>query len=203
MGVGGLAISLALMLYAADKIEVFGHSWSVPVASDWLVEQPDSAPVLFLRQERGPLPAPRRPTQFAMAQTPDFRHVTVSADVMPLGRSIMIVFAYHDDAHFDYAHLSIDSGSAQPHHNGIFHVYGGERVRISSERGPAAFPANQRWYHVELTHDSETGAVSVKVDGKPVPALEAVDLSLGAGKVGLGSFDETARFRNVHIRGGS
>ena len=54
---------------------------------------------------------------------------------------------------------------------------------------------------MELTRDSETGAVRVTVDGKPVPALAAVDLSLGAGKVGLGSFDETARFKNVHISG--
>ena len=183
----------------ADKIEVFGHSWSVPVASDWVIEQQGGVPVLRLRQNRGPLPGPRRPIQFVLAQMPDVGGVTVAADVMPLGRSLLIVFAYRDAAHFDYAHLSTDTGEAQPYHNGIFHVYGGERVRISPERGPAAFAAGNRWYHVTLTRDSATGAVRVNVDGKAIPALEAVDASLGAGKIGLGSFDETAQFKNVRI----
>jgi hypothetical protein len=32
-----------------------------------------------------------------------------------------------------------------------------------------------------------------------LPALKAVDLSLGGGKAGIGSFDETAEFKNVKI----
>lgn len=84
-------------------------------------------------------------------------------------------------------------------HNGIFHVYGGERVRISAERGPAAFAASGHWYHVRLAHDSVTRTIEVAVDGQPVPALHAVDLSLGPGKVGLGSFDETGAFKNIKI----
>jgi hypothetical protein len=37
------------------------------------------------------------------------------------------------------------------------------------------------------------------VDGQALPALSAVDLSLAGGKVGIGSFDETAEFKNVKI----
>ena len=37
------------------------------------------------------------------------------------------------------------------------------------------------------------------VDGQAVPALVATDVSLGAGKIGIGSFDETGEFRNVKI----
>jgi hypothetical protein len=43
----------------------------------------------------------------------------------------------------------------------------------------------------------------VTVDGKAIPALHAVDLSLTSGKVGLGSFDETGDFKNVRISGSS
>jgi hypothetical protein len=80
-------------------------------------------------------------------------------------------------------------------------VYGGERVRISSEKGPPAFEAIGRWYHVSLKYDGTTGEVNVTVDGRPVPALHAYDLSLGAGKVGLGSFNEIGNFKNVKITG--
>ncbi len=195
----GLLALMAVNVYAADTIRVFGHEWSVPVASDWKVEQEGGQEVLHLASPRGPLPGPRRPINFALSDTRYTDSVTVEAEVMPLGKSLMIVFAYRDEAHFDYAHLSTDTAAKQPVHNGIFHVYGGERVRISAEAGPAAFASNGRWYHVKLTHDAKSGNVSVTVDGHAVPALEAVDRSLAGGRVGLGSFDETVKFKNVKI----
>jgi hypothetical protein len=186
---------------AADTLEVFGHHWTVPNREDWNVEQADGSTVLHLVTGREPPPGPRRPMQFAVAETPAFHSVAVEAQVKPLRRSLMIVFAYRDAAHFDYAHLSTDTGAKEPHHNGIFHVYGGERVRISSEAGPAAFSGLNRWYQVRLTFDGTSGRVSVRVDGERIPALDAVDLSLGSGRVGVGSFDETGDFRNVRITG--
>jgi hypothetical protein len=188
-------------LYAADTLRAFGREWTVYLASDWQVVQEAESQGLRLAKAREPLPGPRRPFQFALADTPEYARVTVEADVKPVGRSLLIVFAYRDAAHFNYAHLSTDTGIQQPVHNGIFHVYGGERVRISNPGGPASFAASGRWYHVKLAHDAAAGMVTVAVDGREVPALKAVDLSLGAGKVGIGSFGETAEFRNVKIAG--
>ena len=188
-------------LLAADTLQVFGYRWSVPDAADWSVAQEDGVSLLHLVTPRGPVPGPRRPIEFALADTPEYEQVTVEADVRPLKGSLMIVFAYRDAAHFDYAHLSADAASKQPVHNGIFHVYGGERVRISSEAGPAAFATINRWYHVRLAHDGASGHVQVAVDQRPMSALDAVDLSLRGGRVGLGSFDETADFKNVRITG--
>jgi hypothetical protein len=194
-----LLMACAVVAGAADTLKIFGHEWSVPVAADWKVDQEDGAPVLRLVEHRGPLPGPRRPIQFALADTEYSGRVTVEGDVKPLGGSMLIVFGYRDAAHFDYAHLSVDTGTKQPVHNGVFHVYGGERVRISSEQGPAAFSATGRWHHVKLTHDASTGKVSVMVNGDAVPALDAVDKSLGAGRVGIGSFDETGVYKNISI----
>ena len=113
----------------------------------------------------------------------------------------MIVFAYRDASHFDYAHFSCDTADKQPFHNGVFHVYGGERVRISSQSGPSAFAETNHWYHVLLEFDGAAGSVAASVDGRPVPALHAVDLSLPSGRIGLGSFDEVGDFRSVKITG--
>ena len=189
----------AVMAGAAETLKIFGHEWSVPAAADWKVDQEDGAPVLRLMEHRGPLPGPRRPIQFALADAEYSGRVTLEGDVKPLGGSLLIVFAYRDAAHFDYAHFSVDTGTKQPMHNGVFHVYGGERVRISSEQGPAAFSAKGRWHHVKLTHDARTGKVTVTVNGEAIPAIEAVDMSLGGGKVGIGSFDETGVFKNISI----
>jgi hypothetical protein len=185
-------------------LSVFGYQWHVYNPADWRVTTDDGTPMLELNTPREPLPGPRRPFQFAVAQTTtDFTKVTVEADMRPRKRSMIIVFDYRDPAHFDYAHLSTDTGRKQPVHNGVFHVFGGERVRISSQDGPAAFAAKDRWYHVVLNYDGTKGEVRVKVDGKEVPALHAFDLSMNSGKVGLGSFDEVGDFKNVKIHGTS
>ena len=199
MRILGLVLLAACTVLAADVLDVFGYRWSVPAASDWKVEKQDGVAMLRLVTPRGPLPGPRRPIQFALAETPEFRSVTVDLDARPHGHSLIVVFAYRDAAHFNYAHLSTDSGEKEHVHNGIFHVYGGERVRISAEAGPAAFRATDRWHHVRLTHDGSSGAVEVSVDGRMIPALHAIDLSLGGGRVGIGSFDETGDFKNVRI----
>ena len=178
-----------------DKLEVFGRSWTVPVASDWKIE----GGVLHLVKARGPLPGPRRPVQFALTDVGPYKQLTLEADVMADGHSLLIVYAYRDEAHFDYAHISTDNGDAQPMHNGMFHVYGGERMRISPGYGPPGLARSGRWVHVTFLHVVSTGSARVLEKGEELPALHAIDLSLGAGKVGVGSFDETGAFRNVKI----
>jgi hypothetical protein len=195
------ALMLCLALPAlSESVKAFGLDWTVPVAEDWAVERDGSSEVLHLKVPRDQK-VPRRPKQFAVAETPNWQNVTVSFEVKALGGHVIAVFAYRDDAHFNYAHLSIDEATKQPVHNGIFHVYGGDRVRISSEKGPAAIPSKDEWVKVELSHDAAAGIVGVTVNGKAWRALEAVDLSLGPGRVGLGSFTNTAMFRNVTIKG--
>ena len=199
MRIGVLLALAAALSWGSDRIETFGRTWAVPFASDWKVESGQGTPILTLMQGREPLPGPRRPFNFALTDPGPYGRLTIEAEMMATTRSFIVVFAYRDEAHFDYAHLSTDTAAQQPVHNGIFHVYGGERVRISSEAGPAALAEIGRWYRVKLEHDARSGSVRVTVDGREVPALTAVDMSLGAGKIGLGSFNETARFRGVRI----
>jgi hypothetical protein len=143
---------------------------------------------------------PRRPTHFALAETPAFRRVTVEAEVRRNKRSLIFVYAWQDKDHYNYAHISSDMAVKQNVHNGMFHIFGGERVRISSLDGPESLPS-QEWTPVKLVFDGESGRCYVEVNGKRNPSLEAVDLSLRYGRVGLGSFDETGDFRNVKITG--
>ncbi|MCP5115687.1 MAG: hypothetical protein GY953_33080 [bacterium] len=210
MSPGSLTAALALLaacpLLAADTIQAFGHTWHVPIGADWKVERSDGAETLHLLVPR-PSRQPRRPTQFALAETRGFSKVTVEAEVRkePAAArnrhtSLMIVYAYQDEAHFNYAHLSVDTGEQVAVHNGVFHVYGGDRVRISSTKGPPALTGEQ-WHKVRLEWDGATGRVDVFVDGKPLPSLTAYDLSLTHGKVGLGSFFDMGSFRRVKITG--
>ena len=201
MRFAALLFSTVLSIHAADTFEAFGFQWKAPVGSDWVAENQDGKQVLKMLVARPQEKSPRKPTQFALADTAAFEKVTLEAEVKRLSKSLILVYAYRDDLHFNYAHLSSESAKQQIVHNGIFHVYGGDRVRISRADGPASLPSEDEWYKVRLDYDAATGTVDVTVNGERNSSLRGVDLSLGAGQVGLGSFFETAMFRNVHITG--
>jgi hypothetical protein len=113
--------------------------------------------------------------------------------------SLMFVYAYRDESHFNYIHISDDNKNHEAH-NGVFHVYGGDRARISSTVGPAAL-TEEKWYKVRMVYDGHTGKVELFVDGETSPSLRAVEMSPSAGKVGIGSFFDMGQFRNVKIQG--
>ena len=184
-------------LWAADKLSVFGHQWTVPNAADWVVK--DGALQLIVPIEP-PKDKPRRPLQFALADTTPFRKVTIELELRQRKRSVMLVYAWQDESHYNYAHISSDAAAKAAVHNGMFHVFGGERVRISPLDGPESL-SNQDWTPVKLVFDGDTGRCYVEVNGKRNPSLEAVDMSLRWGRVGLGSFNEVGDFRNVRITG--
>jgi hypothetical protein len=194
-----LALLLASSVLAGDTIEALGQHWIVQMASDWSV----AGDQLKLVVPGEPPPGlPRRPQKFAIAATEPFRRVTVEAEVRRNQGSLIMVYAWQDESHFDYAHLSVDAAVNQVAHNGMFHVFGGERVRISPLDGSPAL-ATQEWTPVKLVFDGDSGRCYVEVNGKSNPSLDAFDLSLRHGRVGFGSFDETGDFRKVRISGES
>jgi hypothetical protein len=187
-------------LFAADaakwqSVSALGQEWEVPSAAEWKAE-----PNLLEMLKIGPAaPQPRRPMQYALAKTVPFKKVTMEVDMKrTVGKSMILVYAWQDAAHFNYAHLSFDRADKQVVHNGMFHVYGGERVRMSNRLGDATL-VSEDWVKVKLIVN---GAHAwMEFDGKKNPSMEAYDMSLTEGRVGLGSFFELGAFRNLKIKG--
>jgi hypothetical protein len=197
MKIPAALVCFAALLPAADSLAVFGDKWTVQSASDWVV----SGDLLRLKTSAEPAAGqPRRPTKYALLEGKPYSKVTVEAEIKRNGRSLIIVYAWQDDAHYNYAHISVDMAAKENVHNGLFHIFGGERVRISSLAGPGSLPTED-WTPVKLVFDGESGRCYVEVNGQRNPSLEAADLSLRWGRVGLGSFDETGEFRNVRVTG--
>ena len=189
-----LSLLCAASLPAADTIEALGRKWTVMNAADWKAS-PD---VLELVNKHEP-GTPRRPSQFAVLEEGPFTEFTLEVDVKRYGKSLALAWAYQDPAHFNYTHISVDDPAKQQVHNGVFHVFGGERVRISPlEGGPGVLPTNE-WTQVKMKWNARTGEMICYAGGKTSGAMRAVDLSLKHGKIGLGSFNETGAFRNFRI----
>ncbi|MBM3810346.1 MAG: hypothetical protein FJW20_01800 [Acidimicrobiia bacterium] len=197
-----LLLLFSLSASAQSTLDAFGLRWRLPDPADWKLD----SGVLHLLVPR-PSTQPRRPTQYALAETPPYQRLHLELEVkkepLPVRNrrtSLILVYAWRDENHFNYAHLSVDTGHQAAHHNGIFHVYGGDRVRISSLDGPAML-TSEEWHKVRLSYDAATHRVDVYVNGKTSPAMRAVDMSLGAGRFGIGSFFDMGSFRGVKISG--
>jgi hypothetical protein len=198
-----LLILVAIPAQAQQTIDALGFKWQVDNLADWRV---NPGPILELLVPR-PSTQPRRPSQYALAQTPDYEKLTLELEVKKEDlatrnrrTSLILVYAWRDKDHFNYAHLSVDTAKQANVHNGIFHVYGGDRVRISSLEGPPTLK-DESWHKLKLVYDGKAGRVDVWVNGETSPAMRGVDLSLGAGKFGVGSFFDLGSFRNVKVSG--
>lgn len=193
-----MTFALLALAISAQTLDVFDLKWDVEDRADWKVI---TAPMPTMTLFRPGVPGvPRRPTRYALLQTPMLKRAVIEVEMLREGKSLIIVYAWQDKDHYNYAHLSADDANTVHVHNGIFHVYGGERVRISSRIGPPAFADTPRWTPVKLVFDGKTGRVQVFVNGKKNPSLQAIDMSLTYGRIGLGSFNETGSFRRLNIK---
>ncbi len=183
-----------------ETVEAFGGKWQVRYAKDWESSGSELRLLVARQPEAG---QPRRPQQPAVLEGPALTKVTIDLEMKPGGRSLILIYAYQGPAHYNYVHISSDEARRVAVHNGVFHCFGGERVRISSLEGPASFDGNSGWTPVRLVFDGETGRCHAEVNGRRNPSLEAVDLSLRSGRVGLGSFNETGAFRNWRVTSGA
>ena len=188
-----LSIFLLLAL-ASETIDAFGQKWKVPNANEWVYRDGTLIMLAARPQEANP----RYPIQYALLEGREFESFNLECEVKRDSLSLILVYNWKDASHFNYAHLSVDSPEKQIVHNGIFHVYGSDRSRISKGIGAGSLPTTE-WTKVKMTYDSKSGRIIVEVGGQKYPSLDAVDVSLTSGKIGLGSFFETAQFRNLKV----
>jgi hypothetical protein len=185
---------LLLLLLQADMIDAFGQKWRVPKAGEWSFSNGTLAMLAARPQEANP----RYPIQYALLEGESYDSFILECEVKRDSGSLILLYNWQDASHFNYVHLSVDSPEKQIVHNGIFHVYGSDRSRISKGIGAGSLPTTE-WTPVKLTYDAASGRMVAEVGGQKFPSLDAVDVSLTRGKIGLGSFFETAQFRNLKI----
>lgn len=188
-----------------DHLQCFGHNWLVLNASDWKAETAADGELLHLKVPRPQEADPRAPIQYALLESKPLGCFTLDVEVRSdlKSASMIVTYAWRDPLHFDYVHLSTDTAKQQPVHNGVFHVYGGDRVRISNDEGACALANPAEWTHVRLVYDATTHMLETWINGQLNPSLRAADFSLATGSIGLGSFFNTASFRKFSLRPGA
>jgi hypothetical protein len=172
-------------------------AWQFPYPEDWVIVSEGRLHFLHMLRNREPL-VPRRPMQFALLKDVKVGSFAFQARVRREGRSMLMVFNYVDTLHFYYAHLSVDAGSQQPVHNGIFLVDGAPRRRIAGLDAAPVLP-DKNWHRVRVQRDTNSGSIEVFVDDERQPRFSVIDRTFTCGQVGFGSFDETGDFADVRL----
>lgn len=112
-------------------------------------------------------------------------------------RDVCLFFGYQNEAQFYYVHLG---EKTDPHCNQIFIVNNAPRTKISRTTNSGT-PWDDQWHHVRIRRVVSTGEISVYFDDMEKPVMTAIDDTFQFGRVGLGSFDDTADWAEFRLRG--
>jgi hypothetical protein len=112
-------------------------------------------------------------------------------------RDVCLFFGYVDPAHYYYVHIG---KKTDPHCNQIFIVNGEDRKAISLTTTEGT-PWTEDWHRVKLMRKADTGLIEVFFDNFDKPIMTAQDKTFPAGRVGVGSFDDTADWDDFELRG--
>lgn len=112
-------------------------------------------------------------------------------------RDACLFFGYQDPARFYYAHLGKKTDD-QSHQ--ILIVHGAPRTKITV-RNTEGCPWTDGWHSVRVIRRVFDGAIEVYFDDLKTPCMTASDRTFTWGRVGLGTFDDTADWDDVRLRG--
>ena len=172
-------------------------AWEFRNAESWEIADGELR-LVVAGEPSGPI---RKPGEWAILRGEPLGSFVVEADVRAdapvsrMGRDVLIYFGYQSPTRFYYAHFSNET---TPPHNGIFLVHDADRLRIDDASAEPRLMDGD-WHRVRLERDVESGEIRVYLGDMNTPLLQAVDTTLRAGRVGFGSFDDPAAFREITI----
>jgi hypothetical protein len=110
-------------------------------------------------------------------------------------RDFCIAWGMESPSRFYYAHVA-EAHDAVSHN--IHIVLDADRTAITKTNTPGFDWGSNVWRKLRVTRNA-AGDMAVYGEGNATPLLTASDTRLGAGYVGIGSFDDKGRVRNVKL----
>ncbi len=197
----GMALVFAADLEHDDRSALAPWEFTDPEA--WRVDRTDDGrKALALHKASQYAPEVRSPLNLAIARGVELGDFVMDLEVQSTARDydhrdLCLVFGHRDPSHFYYVHLG---KRADPHAHSVFVVDGAPRLSIATERTDGT-PWTDGWHHVRLVRKGADGELKVYFDDMARPIMTAKDARFPAGRVGVGSFDDTGRFRKIRVWG--
>jgi hypothetical protein len=117
-------------------------------------------------------------------------------------RDCCLAFDYKDPAHFYYIHFS--PAKNDPHADQVFIVNDADRLAITDKdhQSPGVnWGAKDAWHRLKIVRKVDDGLIEAYFDDMEKPIMTAHDKTFKSGRIGIGTFDDTADFAEVKIWG--
>jgi acetyl esterase/lipase len=192
-----------LPLLAVEDFESGNSRWESADAAAWKVAGTEGERYCSLVKDKSDYTPPVRAPQ-NMALLKEIEAGDLVLDVRARStkkdyghRDLCLFFGYRDPSRFYYVHLA---KQADPHAHSVFLVNGKDRVSIASER-TSGMEWGDSWHRIRLRREAASGKIEVYLDDFSKPIMTARDTTFPAGRVGIGSFDDTGDFDEIRVRG--
>ncbi len=189
---------LVVDLSAPARLET---DWTLDGSGVWAIR----GGLLALEKAGTPSGPIRRPSALAVLRATPLRDLTVDLELRSTAppveqvprRDALVIVGYESPTRFYYVHISAARDAV---HNGIFLVADADRKRIDTQ-SERAILVDAAWHRVRVVREAASGRIEVFADDQAAPIMSARDTTIASGRVGVGSFDDTAEFRALRIEG--
>lgn len=184
-----------------DDFESGDQKWEILDRSTWRMAKRDGNATMEITARKGDYKPPvRSPWHVALIKDLNVGNFDITFRVrstLDTGnhRDCCVFFGYQDDQHFYYVHLG---AKPDPVSGQILIV--NEAPRTTLTKNEKMTPWTDRWHTVRLVRDIDSGTIEVYFDDMTKPHIRVVDKTFGAGRVGIGSFDDLNEFDDVVVR---
>lgn len=146
-------------------------------------------------------PPYRSPLAIALISQKSFGSFILEADLQQTGeeynhQDMCVIFGFQNPSQFYYTHIS---RMMDEHANQVFIVDNAARIKISTNTNPGQDWEKDKWHHIRLIRNLESGSIQLFFDDMDQPVMEAKDNTFGPGMIGFGSFDDTGMIDNIRI----
>jgi hypothetical protein len=176
--------------------------WEPSDADAWKVVETKRGKVYSQFRQSKYKPPHRSPFNFSLVKDLNVADLILEARVQSTvndypHRDVCVFFGYQNPAHFYYVHLGKKTDN---HANQIFIVNGEPRKKISTKTNEGT-NWDDEWHHVKVVRHVGDGTIEVYFDDMKKPVMTAKDKTFTWGRVGIGSFDDTANWADVRVCG--
>ncbi|HJP01459.1 MAG TPA: hypothetical protein QF764_06805 [Planctomycetota bacterium] len=169
--------------------------------ADWRWSDEGDVPSLELVGGGKYAPQHRSPRHIALIDELLVSDFVLEADLLQTGRQyghrdLCLFFGFVSPTSYYYCHLA---PAPDEHAHNTFLVHDAPRRNLAGVMEAGVEWGEGVWHRVRLERSASKGSISVFFDDMERPTIVASDSTLGWGRVGFGSFDDTGRVARVRI----
>jgi hypothetical protein len=167
----------------------------------WEQKEVKDGSVLSLSKKKSNYkPAVRSPLHLALLKDKSVSNFRLDVRVLSTHkdyghRDVCLFFGYKSPTEFYYVHLG---KVTDDYCNQIFIVNNAARRKISTTTTEGT-NWDGDWHDVRIERDADAGTIQVYFDDMAKPVMTATDKTFLEGRIGLGSFDDTADFDSLKL----